>query len=139
AVVIEDAGVGAGHDERALHPEHDAAALAEFVTVILDVVARSLVENDDYRAVGTERGRGLDLRNLPGEEVVELGQRVARRLAVVVSVLALVRHDEVEPRNVARGYGLVEEAHVVGRGRSGGDIVRQALVRPVLRRPNASR
>jgi hypothetical protein len=56
AVVVEHARVGARTDQRALDREDHAAALAELVLLVLDVVAGAFVVHHDDHAVGSVRG-----------------------------------------------------------------------------------
>jgi hypothetical protein len=89
-------------------------------TGLQGISVRPLVPDHHDHAVRAEcRGRP-DLRNLAGEEVVELPHGVVRP-AEVVAVLAVVRDDHVESPDVPRREQSVEEAHVVRSGRPGGE------------------
>src|SRR5215470_530779 len=128
AVVVVLGAVGAGSGERAEDGADDVTAGAKPVLGREAAGAFILVVDDDDDAVGPERGRGLDLGDFGGEEVVELGVAVVHWLAVRLAVVAAVRDHRVEAGHLAGGQVGVERGHP-GLGGAGRDVVGQALRR----------
>src|SRR5262249_45328887 len=84
------------------------------------------VVDDDDDPGGPERGRGRDLGDFGGEEVVELGVALVDRFAVRLAVVAPVGDDHVEAGHPARGQIGVEGGHPRFRG-ARRDVVGQAF------------
>src|SRR5262245_20429470 len=84
------------------------------------------VVDDDDDTGGPERGRGLDLRDFGGKEVVELGVALVDRFAVRLAVVAPVGDDHVEPGHLAGGEAGVEGGHACFGG-ARRDVVGQAF------------
>src|SRR5262249_60940720 len=74
------------------------------------------VVDDDDDPGGPERGRGRDLGDFGGEEVVELGVALVDRFAVRLAVVAPVGDDHVEAGHLAGGQIGVEGGHPRFRG-----------------------
>src|SRR6516164_6951292 len=137
AVVVVGLAVGAGGGERADDRADDVAAGAEPVLGRDPAGPLVLVVDDDDDPVAAERGGGLDLGHLLGEEVVELGVAVVDRLAVGLAVVAAVWYHHVEVGYLAGGNIGVEGGHTRGSS-SGGHVVGHALCRRGGRGPDAA-